>query len=132
MVVKKIRVMVRVMVRMAKWSTDPAGGGVGGGLLERLPVEPGGLLHVPHLHQVGEPHPGGGVHSVALCTVLCTAPHSTPSHHTTPHHPGVPGVGLGEPDERLELPGVGGHLAPPRAHLGRYKVQGGQVGQVQV
>lgn len=63
---------------------NPPGGGVGGGLLERLSVQPGGLLHVLELHAVAEPHPG---------------------------------VGLGQPDEALELPGVGGDLAPPRPNF---------------
>ena len=67
----------------------------------------------------------------AGCTLwhsaLHSALHHTPPQPTTPHHTGVPGVGLGEPDEGLELPGVGGHLAPPRANLDRCRVQGGQV-----
>ena len=32
---------------------------------------------------------------------------------TEPH----PGVGLGQPDEALKLPGVGGDLPPPRSNL---------------
>ena len=61
-----------------------AGGGVGGGLLECLPVQPGGLLHVHDVHGVAEPHPG---------------------------------VGLGQSDEALQLPGVRRDLAAPGPDL---------------
>ena len=60
------------------------GGRVSGGLFERLPVQPGGLLHVHKVYGLAEPHPG---------------------------------VRLGQPDEALQLPGVGGDLAPPGPDL---------------